>query len=701
VSLYEIYYMNNQIWEFVREDGKGLPLRVEVEESILGSGGDCNLLVMHPSVDQQHARLTIQPDGLTIEDLNSRKGIFVEGQSVDSIRLSADEGGEFVVIFGEICFFVSRVEAALPPPAPSISIPPPIPDSGKKHKVIKIRSSGIQSEAEPSKQPNKSDSIWYFKHGSTQNGPMTIERLFETFDEGQISKNDMVWKEGDHDPKPAWHVIDEPFPEESSVQIKTSLSPVDSAVTTPAQSTDLQGPGMADAGHGSAVCPCCWYKFEPDEVYFISMHPDLIGDPVVGEFEQLRFLPERFTPDGLALDAKGMRCTDMACPRCHMRVPSQVLHSDPFFLSIVGAPGSGKSHVLAAAIWRLREVMPSQLDFSFNDVDAVTNQWLNEYEERLFFDQENERLNVIKKTEQTAEHVFKKAIIQGIETFLPMPCLFSFSPTDESGPPKNCMVLYDNAGESFQVGNDTVNQPGTQHLVRSKGVLFLYDPQADPRMLKHLRTVDKAKAESNQTLQRQDVLMVEMMARIRRHAGLTEGEHYDNTLIIALSKSDLFGETFDLDTPVLKEDPDTWEKVLDMTVIAEMSYKTRTLLKRFSPEVVNNAESFASKVLYLPVSALGHNPDDQGILTEAFKPGWVEVPFLYFLANSGLMPSFRPSAPAEADTAFVRKGHLLRFQSAETGRTHEVPWQFSGYELTCEETSKRFRVPYLAEAPQL
>lgn len=690
--------MSNLDWELLRQDQNSAPIRISVD-SILGSAGDCDILIMHPSVSPQHARLEIKEHGLIIYDLKSKYGTFIDGDREDAVQLSAEEDGHYIVSFGKTEFIIRHVKQVQRPPLPGSEKPPahipikvtpltPADDTTSKKKNLFMKSKA--------KDPN---CIWYFRHEGQDLGPMTASEIKQAKADGRLLRNDLIWKEGMDTPIPASNVKGLFAEEAHNDEVPPMPEPMKQSFSSAVPEYQIS-PGLADAGHGSAVCPCCWYKFEPDEAWYISMHPDLIGDPVLGSDEPLRFLPDRFTPDGLALDAKGMRCTDMACPRCHMRIPSQVLHSNPFFLSIVGAPGSGKSHVLAASIWRLRDVMSSELDFSFNDVDAVTNHWLNEYEEKLFFDQNHERLNVILKTEQTAAHVFKRVTIEGIEVFLPMPCMFTFSPMNQSGPPKDCMVLYDNAGENFQVGNDTIHQPGTQHLVRSKGILFLYDPEADPRMVKHLKSERGEGYKSKQAVQRQDVLLVEMMSRIRRHAGLTEGDQYDNTLILALSKADLFGDYFDLETSVLKTDPNSGEKVLDMEAVAEMSYRTRRLLKRFAPEVVHNVESFARKVLFLPVSALGHNPDDQGILTEAFKPGWVEVPFLYFLANSGLMPSFRPHSDQE-DTDFTRKGHILRFQAPETGRMHEVPWHFSGYELTCEETEKRFKVPYLAEAPQL
>lgn len=693
-------------WEIERLDKPGSLSRIDREVTVVGSAGDCDLILMHPSVDAYHARLENRTDGLAIYDLDSKQGTFVNSRREEAVLIPIEEG-EWEVAFGKRAFLIRAA------PSTMKSTPPPLPPkitgsvngkrSGRNAKVgyrhvatepgaASVSSPILKKDTETKEEDPKR--IWYYRHGETVQGPLVPSEMFQAVEEGRLIADDPVWRTGVDSPVPAKQVKGL-FPESKRDNADASSNGGgrwDGAIS--------KGPGMADTGHGGVTCPCCWFKFEPDDALYVSMHPDLIGDPVLGQDEQLRFLPERFTPDGLALDDKGMRCTDMACPRCHMRIPSQILHSTPFFLSIVGAPGSGKSHVLAAGIWRLREVLPDKFGFSFNDVDAVTNHWLNQYEENLFFDQESESLNPIVKTDETAAHVYKQVKIDGLQVFLPMPCMFTFSDVNESGPPKNCLVLYDNAGENFQVGRDSVNQPGTQHLIRSEGVLFLYDPVSDPRMRKHLKGEKGLSYIGNQSIQRQDVLLVEMISRIRRHAGLTEGDHYDKPLILALSKADLFGETFDFEASALREDPDTGTQVLDLQVIAEASYKTRKLMKRFAPEVVNSVESFARKVIYLPVSALGHNPDEKGIHLDHFKPQWVEIPFLYFLAHAGILAKTPAPVPSK-EIPYTLNGNMLRFQSEETGKTHEVPWQYAGHELTCEETSKRFQVPHVDGAPAL
>ena len=77
-------------------------------------------------------------------------------------------------------------------------------------------------------------------------------------------------------------------------------------------------------GSKGIICPHCWHRFDVGEFLFIARHQSLIGDSVLGADAPQRFLPSRFTPEGNAIDAAGMSCPDMACPRCHLRIPQAV-----------------------------------------------------------------------------------------------------------------------------------------------------------------------------------------------------------------------------------------------------------------------------------------------------------------------------------------------------------------------------------------
>jgi hypothetical protein len=397
-----------------------------------------------------------------------------------------------------------------------------------------------------------------------------------------------------------------------------------------------------DFTSGKTICPYCWHRFGNEDTLFIASHPDLLGDPVMGEDQPRRFLPSRFTPEGQALDAGGVVCPDLACPNCHMRLPGDILAFAPLFMSVVGSPGSGKSYFLASATWTLRTTLPSKFGIQFMDVDAVTNQWLNAYEEKLFLQADRNAYQVIVKTEDNiSASVYRNVTLHNMRVMLPMPCLFTIKTGEHCAPtgrPSDMtLVLYDNAGEHFQAGRDRADEPVTKHLVHAEGILFLFDPTEDPRFGPVLQNLNTEGAPPS--FARQDVLLIEMITRIRKHLGLRAGQRLKKTMMIGISKADRLGDLFPLDESPWRKVPGSSTFRLDLEMIGCVSDKARRLMLTYAPEIVTTVESIAETVVYLPNSALGHDPAQHGVRPTDITPRWVEVPVLYTLARLGYIPT--------------------------------------------------------------
>ena len=239
---------------------------------------------------------------------------------------------------------------------------------------------------------------------------------------------------------------------------------------------------------GQVICPHCWHRFAPEDVLWISEHFELLGDSLLGT-EQRRFLPSRFTPLGDAIDEKGQVCRSLACPQCHLPVPRALVESEPLFLSVLGAPASGKSYFLASAIWKLREVLTNAFGVTFQDADPGANRSLNQAEESLFHnpspDAIHQPTDLINKT--TLEGDLYDTVSYGQHSVIyPRPYLFSLQvhdrhPLSGRGKLDNMLCLYDNAGEHWLPGSDTPQRPVTRHLALSKVLLYLFDPTRDHR----------------------------------------------------------------------------------------------------------------------------------------------------------------------------------------------------------------------------
>ena len=175
--------------------------------------------------------------------------------------------------------------------------------------------------------------------------------------------------------------------------------------------------------------------------------------------------------------------------------------------------------------WALRRKLPEDFQFLFSDTDAETNQWLNAQEETLFLPEKKGKTVFLKKTELHGDH-YNQVMIDGMTMQLPSPSIFTIQPHEHHPRYEKSIqnltrniILYDNAGEHFQPGMDTQSNPGTQHLLRSQAIFFLFDPVSDPRMEKRCREIDPTlkmktgKPQRQETLLTQLELVSEMMER--------------------------------------------------------------------------------------------------------------------------------------------------------------------------------------------
>lgn len=178
------------------------------------------------------------------------------------------------------------------------------------------------------------------------------------------------------------------------------------------------------------TCPHCWHEFSPDEVLYVAESPNLMGDPKLGQDHPLRFLPSRFDVAGNALDAEGEVCRDAACPSCHLSIPRPLFEMSPMFTSILGSQACGKSYFLAAMTWRLRRVLPRYFGLSFGDADPVCNQILNDYEEKQFFNSEQDQIVELPKTQQEGD-MYNEVQLGDRDVKYPRPFLFSLRPLED------------------------------------------------------------------------------------------------------------------------------------------------------------------------------------------------------------------------------------------------------------------------------
>jgi len=403
------------------------------------------------------------------------------------------------------------------------------------------------------------------------------------------------------------------------------------------------------------VCPNCWHGFFPEDCLFVAKHTDLVGDPVLGSSEYLRFTPTRFTVQGEALDPRGFPTTDMACPRCHLQIPEAMLEVQPLFISLIGSPASGKSYFLTTMTWELRQFLPQAM-LRFEDADPVANAPLHEYERSLFLNPNPDQPTEIPKTQPDDPRLHRGVRLDGVDVRFPLPIQFTLWPTSEhpkfaaASQPGRVLVLYDNAGEDFRPSTESAQSSVVQHLARSKLLFALFDPTQDSRFRAALHSDDpqlthglRPDGRQQDVLDRQELVLREAALRIRRYLGLPQEKRLQRVMIVVVPKADIWKDmaALSLEAEPYAQQGAEQPVLVRTDVVEHTSDKVRALLRKYCPDFVACAEGICEVVKYVPVSSLGRSPElakrgqyvYYGIRPKDIRPQWVTVPLTYCLSK--------------------------------------------------------------------
>lgn len=668
---------------------------LETLPCVIGRSTACDVIIDDPSISGRHAMLSLGNDGsaLIIKDLGSTNGITFGGAKTSQVNL--DLPAE--VHLGGVSIIISGGTAEQPAAAKKSAY---VPSSG---------STGAQC---------------YYRRSGSEHGPFTWDQLRELAAQGILHPKDLVWSGRDDN----WLMADlveglitedepEPMPEPEAMDaapVEDTKGGEDHNDSGNRKKRAAQTPLVKQlkSTRGDIVCPHCWHKFDVEDFLFIARHQDLIGDPVLGPEAQQRFLPSKFTPEGHAVDSAGLSCPDMACPRCRLRIPRAAAEMPPLFASIVGAPASGKSYFLTAMMWEMRNTLARNFAMAFTDTDAITNQIINDFEEELFLSSDPDELVALRKTELQGE-LYNQVILDGMVTNLLKPFMFSITPAEHHPDYEavrerisRTLVLYDNAGEHFEPGMDSVDNPTTRHLIFSDTIFFLFDPTKDVRFRKLCQGKTDPQLAKGSRVQRQEVLLTEMINRIEKYSGKRRRSKSKKKLIIIVPKCDIWLDLLGYKLPEhpWKWDPEYRTCALDVDCIMSTSFSVRALLEEVSPELVASAESFTGEVLFLPNSALGTSPElggDAGIFGVRpgdVKPFWIPVPMLYLFHRQGLTPVLREELlpPRKlVDIDYTLSGEVIFVTIPGEEIPLQIPTYYAGYRLRCPRTGQWFQMPKL------
>lgn len=461
--------------------------------------------------------------------------------------------------------------------------------------------------------------------GGRELGPWTGEQLVQACENGVLGRDSKVWFT--HDP--------------ATIYAASEIVDFGPELAVVAAGEQVAERRFVTVDQGAVVelgenfkCPYCRTVSDIGDVLSVSVSPSLLGDSVLGEGEQSRFAPTNFTDNGRALDAEGGVCTDIACPCCHMSIPQDLMQLEQVVMSVVGTAGAGKSVFLASSIWQCRQLLKLKFGIGFRDLAPSWNTWIRAYEEKLFFQQDDTKLQQIEKTDLQASNISRSVNLGGESVLLPTPSYFRLDGSKSDSGEKS-FVVYDCAGEHFLPGADVHSSLVTLHTLSADSILFLFDPSADPRMRPLL---DRGNGTASNYAQMQDVLLAELAAKSKKYMGNRGGRKLKQPLLFAISKADMLRNELPMDVDVYRIN-ELGCLSLDVAAFREVSDKTEAFLDKYVPEVSATARDISNDIWFLPVSALGHNPMREGVRPCDIKPIWTELPVVFTLAQKGIIPT--------------------------------------------------------------
>ena len=449
---------------------------------------------------------------------------------------------------------------------------------------------------------------------------------------------------------------------------------------------------------GNVICPHCWQRFNSEQLLYIATHPSLMGDPVLGPTAMKRFAPTKFNALGQALDEMSLVSTDVACPRCRLKIPLSVIDEKNFYFSLVGAPSSGKSYYLATLLNNMRRTFSNNFACNLVDVDPELNRVLDSYEETIFRAAKRKEVAVLPKTQQTGDDFVNVVELDNIPVHLPKPFVYELKHLTSDHQHDDCnIIFYDNAGEQFEPGADNMTNPGTRHLACSDGIIFIFDPLNDALMRKHCNQ-DEPQLKSDDHVYDQTRLLAEMVFRIRRHRNMNTDAKCSIPLVIATGKFDAWKNVFPRELEkieMLERQPGRLAASWQRNNIMDVSFELREMLLNIIPELVNTAEGFFENVVFVPFSSFGclssrSDSGQLGVIPEQVKPLWAAEPFLWLLNENNIIDS--ADRPKADETLAVQEiDEFLIFDHPADKHQVRLPANYAGAVLTVN--GKKYQLP--------
>jgi len=186
-------------------------------------------------------------------------------------------------------------------------------------------------------------------------------------------------------------------------------------------------------------------------------------------------------------------------------------------------------------------------------------------------------------------------------------------------------------------------EQATRHLGVSSAIVLVIDPTQDPRVYGPLGGRDHVAAlgGSSSAPGRADLVLVELVNRVRRQRGLSASEPLPLRVVVALSKHDLWSPLAPEIEDVLRSASTAHPmRAPDGATLSHMHRGGVAFLERHLPEVLGAVRSVEPGFKVVPFSGLGRAPQldassgAMSIVPASVRPIWAAVPFIVALSEA-------------------------------------------------------------------
>jgi len=373
------------------------------------------------------------------------------------------------------------------------------------------------------------------------------------------------------------------------------------------------------------TCPYCFEPLDPKVIAFRCLQPPNVCEPqdddALKAFQRVARAPRlppvsvvaRSRLRGLPRKAPCRQCdrdtAKVVCARCHNELPSEYRFTAGQSVALVGAKGSGKSHLVAVLVNELETSWRSRFGLSMGAADERTITRYKTIRRRLFDD--GVTLDATARVGANAD--------------LRYPLAFQLRSKDRKGDVLN-LVFYDTAGEDLE--NSEALERDARYVVASSAVVMLLDPLQIPFVRQQLPGAE---------LPPQGPDPLEIVTRItlavRAHLGLPADRKIDLPLALAFSKVDAIRGLMDPASSALAASPHRGG--YDEDDGTEVSESVRAHVHEWAgPRLDNFVQDNWSTTRWFALSALGRSPVGTS-LGGGVTPARVDDPLLWLASRWG------------------------------------------------------------------